>query len=137
MEIQELCVKNVCKKCKKESDRIGYYCSSCLQKKNKYERETAAFCRENKICPVCRKEKLYGKERHCPICRAKNTERKYKYRNTIIDKDREYKKTIYYKNKNKREQNNLCTRCGKEKHDMRYKLCAMCRYKICEYRKSL
>lgn len=137
METQELKAKNVCKKCKKESDRIGYYCTSCLQKKKEYERETSKFCREHGICPVCKKEKLFGTERHCPTCRAKNTERKSIYRNKIIDKDKEYKRMIYYKNKSIRESNNLCTRCGKEKHDSRYKNCAMCRYKISEYRKKL
>ena len=127
----------LCKKCGKQSDRNGYYCSSCLQKKNEYERATVNFCREHKICPVCKKEKLYGKERHCPLCRAKNTERKLKYRNTVLDKDKEYKKMIYYKNKEIREANGLCTRCGKEKNDLRYKLCGMCRYKIVEHRKTL
>lgn len=56
----------LCPKCGKPLDRKGFYCEECREKQTAYSRETREFCKQFKICPECRKNKLAGDEKICP-----------------------------------------------------------------------
>ena len=66
----------LCPRCGNALDRNGHYCSECLEKVNQYRRDNRAFYRENGICPVCGKEKLFGEEKQCILCRQKAYDRR-------------------------------------------------------------
>lgn len=67
------------------------------------------------ICPICRKEPLFGQEKTCPVCRAKNTEMTLKAR----EKDPEHYNKVHREwsriEYQRRKEQGLCVRCGKRK----------------------
>lgn len=111
-----------CQKCNKEIDREGYYCSDCLKKKNQYNRDTWIFCIEIGICPVCRKERIFGEEKTCPECRAKRANRKKPITEEQKERIRLQRRLCYYQ----RSEQGICTRCGKRKAMEGKKKCGIC-----------
>lgn len=108
-------INGLCPRCGKELDRDGHYCKSCLDKINKYSRETRGFRVENHICTYCGKVKVPKNERICPECRAKREN----YTKPLTDEQK-----IRYGKRFRTQQNSLfqerkvrgiCTRCGKNK----------------------
>lgn len=63
---------NCCVKCGNKLDRDGSMCSACCQKINLQAVEDRNFYQENKICPYCRKTKLWGDEHVCLECQVKS-----------------------------------------------------------------
>lgn len=120
---------NICWVCGNKKDRDGYYCSKCLIKKREDSKEQKIFYRSIGICPLCKKNRLFGSEKTCPECRAKESERIYRIRERDREKyNKEHnlcEKRIY----SERLKNGLCPRCGKIQTDKRYKLCSYCRNK--------
>ena len=62
---------NYCGACKKLSDRVGYYCSSCNGKRKKTAQPRVKKNKEKGLCGVC------GKQRdregyYCTVCRDKH-----------------------------------------------------------------
>ena len=119
-------INGLCPRCGKELDREGHYCSTCLQKNNDYQNETRAFLKSIGICPICRKEQLYGDERRCLECKAKTfgyvkpltEEQKIRYGNNF----KEYQRNLY----RERAEQNICTKCGKRKAKHNRKKCEIC-----------
>lgn len=133
-DYSEKCYRNrrengLCPRCGKTLDRKGYFCSSCLDKSNQYCRETRGFYRKIGICPVCRKESLFGEERQCIECREKAYARRNPYteeqRERYNSRVRSRQKSLYHE----RAENGICTRCGKRKADSGRKKCGACREK--------
>ena len=120
----------VCKKCKKVSDRQGYYCSECLEKHNKYQRETGKFMRLIGICPHCRKNEIVGDEKLCVSCSAYYYARNRKilkeetaeHRLVRLERMRKSKKRLYAQH----SADGICTRCGKRKAEPLKKKCRIC-----------
>ena len=116
----------LCTRCGKLLDREGHYCSECLLKANKYKRESRIFYKQNGICPVCCKERLFGDEKQCISCRQKAYDR----RKPLTD-DQKEKYSNRFKNQQKslyreRVEKGICTRCGKRKADTGNKKCRIC-----------
>ena len=107
-------------------DREGHYCSECLEKANKYNRETRRFCREHHICTECRKEIVYGDDKVCFECRAKINDRRKpltdEQKKRYGEKFKKQQKSMYQQ----RSEQGICTRCGKRKAATGRKKCAMC-----------
>lgn len=65
-----------------------------------------------RICPVCRKERLYEKERICPDCKIRHAEYCQKYykehKEKLNKRNSEYKKSLYLR----RKEQGLCVKCG-------------------------
>lgn len=116
----------LCVRCGKLLDRKGHYCSECNEKQNEYQRKTRKFCIENKICWVCRKNKVGRDETICPECRAKRysaikpltIERKEKYNKRF----KKQQKALY----KERKTNGICTRCGKRRAIQGKTKCGVC-----------
>jgi hypothetical protein len=118
--------EGLCPRCGKPLDREGHYCSVCVEKYNQYTRETRQYFIQNGICPVCRKEKLYGDEKTCIEC----LEKIYESRKPMNDEEREKYNESQRKRKKMqydfRSQNGICTRCGKRKAEKDRKKCRIC-----------
>lgn len=117
-------LNGLCPRCGKKLDRNGHYCRECLEKVNKYNRDTRKFLISIGICPICRKEKLFGDEKSCIICRGSRgkynitEEQRKKYNEKF-----RIKQKIVYQN---RSDNGICTRCGKRKAAAGRKKCNIC-----------
>ena len=107
-------------------DRVGSRCISCNEKFIEYQRQYRDFCRKLKICPCCKKEKLFGSEKQCITCRQKNYDRK---KPLAEEKRIEYNENF---KKNQRElykyrkENGICTRCGKHNAEPGKAKCRTC-----------
>lgn len=120
----------LCVNCGKPLDIAGVKCSKCHDRANKDRRELISWYKENRICPTCRKNSLFGDEKMCIECSAKRyTQRMSRY-NANPEKFKE-KDRIEQKSKYQRRSNNgLCVYCGKVKADEGYKTCSKCRNKL-------
>lgn len=61
----------LCVNCGKPLDIAGVKCSKCRDRTNKDRRELISWYKENGICPICRKNNLFGNEKECIECSAK------------------------------------------------------------------
>lgn len=120
---------NLCPRCGKPLDRQGHYCSECLQKTNEEQRKTRKYYLSIGICPVCRKEKLYGDEKQCLSCslKAKEYRENHTYPNQkqYVENHKIYSRNLY----KYRSEKGICTRCGKHKAAPGKKKCALCQQK--------
>lgn len=127
----------LCPRCGKKLDRKGHYCSECLKKVSQYNRENKKFYRDNGICPVCRKEKVFGDEKQCISCRQKAYER----RKPLTDEQKERYGSHFRKQQNslyrERAENGICTRCGKRTAEKGKKKCRICLDKDAEIHRKL
>lgn len=132
-EISHNCYKRrkdngLCPRCGKPLDRIGHYCTNCLKKSNEYSREVREWCKQNRICPECKKNKLFGDEHICPECLARKA--MYRANNPTSDEKRKennerlkkQQKTLYQQ----RKKQGVCTRCGKRPAVKPKAKCAVC-----------
>lgn len=118
--------KGVCSVCGKKLDRKGVYCIACRKKDNERKREDREYYRQNHICTVCGKERVYGEDKICFECRTKNVERiegrtedqKVKYRNRCVDANRKRRERL--------RKSGFCTECGKRKVEEGKKKCRLC-----------
>lgn len=122
--------ENRCVKCGKPLDRQGCRCTECLEKANKYQRDSRKFLQDIGVCPRCGKNKLFGDEKVCPECGAygytvamRSRERLGKEHYNEVHK--EWSKSTYQK----RKEEGICTRCGKRKADYGLTTCGICREK--------
>ncbi len=126
----------LCPRCGEKLDRQGYYCSKCLKKANDYNREVTEFCRQFKICPQCRKNKLFGDEKTCPECLAKKAEYNSKHpqdNKKYAENFKRQQKRLYQE----RKANGICTRCGKRKAYPGKAKCKICLDKdVLQHRKA-
>lgn len=121
----------LCPKCGKLLDRKGFYCEECKEKHTAYQRETRELCRQLRICPECRKNKLAGEEKICPECLAKKAE--YRANHPLNDDKRrknneafkQYSKNLYAE----RRKAGICVRCGKAKAVKSKAKCFICQSK--------
>ena len=121
----------LCPKCGKPLDRKGFYCEECREKQTAYSRETRELCRQFKICPECRKNKLVGDEKICPECLANKAE--YRANHPLSDDKRrknneafkQYSKNLYAE----RRKAGICVRCGKTKAVEGKAKCFICQSK--------
>lgn len=120
-----------CANCGKRliGDRKGKtLCTVCARKHTEYIRENRKFYLENRLCPICGKEKLEGDERNCPECRCK----KWIYKTNYLNSHPEQVEKKNENNRNRykfRKENNLCVGCGCELKDQKYSNCEKCRIK--------
>ena len=63
--------EKMCVKCGNALDRKGSLCNSCCQKSALQAVSDRKFYQNIKICPYCKKEKLFGDESVCLECSAK------------------------------------------------------------------
>jgi hypothetical protein len=120
--------KGLCPRCRKPMDRKGALCTSCRAKAIVYERETRAFLRANRICPYCRKNKLYENEKRCCDCYIKAAEYREKNKPTEEQRGR-YRRNFAAERKSlyqERSEKGICTRCGKRKANPGKKKCVFC-----------
>ena len=127
----------LCPRCGNPLDREGFYCSECVEKLNRYQRETRELRRLIGLCPTCGKEKLFGDEKQCITCRQKAHES----RTPLTDEQKEkYRKRFSERQKSLREERKaagICTRCGKRAAAPGRKKCEVCLEKDAElYRRK-
>lgn len=117
----------LCILCGNPLDREGVHCKKCREKINEEVRKDREFYAKNGICPRCRKNKLFGNEKVCPECAAKG------YENTMRTREGTHYNEVHRKwakeEYERRKQNGICTRCGKQKADSGYYTCGICRDK--------
>lgn len=110
-------------------------CLACTAKSNEYGRETRKKFLEIGICPMCKKEPLFGDEKSCPECRAWKTNLTEEYKKNNPEKVKIWNAK---KNQNIRErrverkEKGLCTECAKELKgdECNYSMCPRCRDKL-------
>lgn len=89
------------------------------------------------ICPVCKKERIYGDEKRCGECAEKhNAQQRQRYRNDIDNYKARKKANVKARTKRYEEQG-LCTKCGRNKVDKTKRWCESCRAKEREKCKRL
>lgn len=78
------------------------------------------------ICPVCKKEKLFGEEKECQACQANRYYRVLNYRRKHPKYDKIKRMETYYR----RSEKHQCTNCGIQlANDYQYKMCPKCQTK--------
>lgn len=96
------------------------------------------------ICPICKKEKLYGDERRCLTCKGKQAIYYHSVKNDT-DKYRERVKSKLEYDKlarRTRKANGICIECGKRKAKYNRVRCEICleksaeRTRLSRYRKE-
>ena len=109
-------------------------CQECADKQKKYLRENRQFFKDNNLCRVCGKNKLFGDEKTCPECLA--------YMAEVNKKSREKHggNSAYYKKDIKRlKENGICRGCRKRKVVEGKTYCEIClekkRIRSQEYRR--
>lgn len=116
----------LCPKCGKPKAEGRYYCDECREKENQRHRKDRVFYQSIGICPVCKKNKLFGDEKQCIECREKNYARRKKLteeaRAAVYAANNERAKRIYAE----RAKAGICTRCGKKKAVDGRKKCMRC-----------
>lgn len=119
----------ICVRCGELNDRKNVVlCSKCQNVQYNRQKEIRKWYTDNGICPVCRKEKLFGTEKRCLECNSKDylykqnhkplELQKIKWANNFSDKQ----KVIYAK----RAEEGICTKCGKYKAAQGRKKCYTC-----------
>lgn len=103
----------LCPRCGKELDREGHYCKNCKDKHNEYQMQVKEFCKSIGICPYCRKNKIYEKEKMCDICADKfrGYRKNWKPTDEYKAKCNEKRRILYADRLSK----GICVKCGKLK----------------------
>lgn len=111
----------LCTSCGKPVDRDGALCTACLEAKKQYNTESRERYISVGLCPICKKNEIFGIERSCRECRAKASEIDHKRTQQKIDRNRR----VY----NEQKALGHCPRCNKPKEDDGYSWCSDCRAK--------
>ena len=81
------------------------------------------FYQQMGVCPVCRKESLFGDEKECLECRATKYIESRKFRIKHPNYHSEWRRNLY----KKRSENHQCTYCGIDlDDDYKFKMCPKC-----------
>ena len=118
-----------CISCGGDLDRDGVHCTKCREKINEGVKLTRHYYQENRVCPRCLKNSLFGDEKVCPECNAIFANRAAKIRETDRESYNEKQKIMHKKMYDKRKEQGICTRCGKRKADEGHTTCSICRIK--------
>lgn len=86
------------------------------------------FYQNLKICPQCKKNRLLGEEKLCLECKAYAANKASERRKRNNDRAKELRNESYKRIAEYRNQNCLCTKCGKPMTD-NHKMCPACRSK--------
>lgn len=119
----------LCRLCGEPLDRDGTHCRACRDKLNKEAALERKFYQSQRICPECRKNKLFGDEKQCPECNAKF------YSQVILQREKNREEyNAYYrawrkKTFKERKEAGICIRCGKRKAEEGFSTCKLCREK--------
>lgn len=126
--------QGMCAECGGTLDTDRYTCSRCLERNRKKYRETKRWYVEHGICPICRKENIFGEEESCPECRAKHMnkhserlrlmteEEREEYKTKSRERSEECNRKRYRENKEK----GICVRCNKRKAQEGRAQCSIC-----------
>lgn len=87
-------------------------CEECTKKMSEDRAVTRQWCKDNKICPRCKRNRLFGDEKNCLDCREKMYYVNIASRNNNPNYQEE-EKTRRIRRENKRIEQGLCTKCGK------------------------
>lgn len=124
---KERAAAGLCSTCGGRLDTDGKTCSVCRKKsRNNYH-----WYQSIGICPVCKKEKLYGTEKTCPECKAKAAF----YAALRWEKMTESEREAQRKRKNEKDKikyhicknSNICVKCKKRKNERNCTMCSICR----------
>ena len=118
--------KGLCVGCHQKLDRVGVYCNACLIKERERHKKDRIWYIENGICPICRKQKLFGDERSCPECLAKDFARRERQDK---EKRKEIERKYYGRRKEIRQEyysKGICFQCRKRKIEDGKKKCRVC-----------
>ena len=92
-------------------------------------KEDRIFFLNLKICPICRRNRLYYGEKSCLECKAKKNEYNHRhyleYRDVITERQNKKHRELYAERKTQ----GLCVTCGKRKAVYGKVRCHMCLYK--------
>lgn len=105
-----------------------------------YQKKYRELAKVLKICPICRKRRLFGSEYYCLECNARIKEwHKKKYESMTPEQKKAYidhNTKIAKRKREQRKAQGICTRCGKNKASDGYFTCEACRRKNRVYRKE-
>lgn len=128
-QYQSLKNKGICVDCGKEKTEEGRIrCQSCLNRRSSERRKERLFYIEMGICPVCRKNKIYGDETVCLECKEKKSAYNHQYHETHKKDVDGYHKELYERRKVER----ICYQCGKRKAAYGRVRCEICLKKNAE-----
>lgn len=134
---KERAAAGLCTNCGGTLDTDGRMCSACREKYRTKKAESVQWYRSNGICPLCKKEKIFGDENTCPECRVRKTSynalRQEKMtegqKMQVCAMKRNRSKARYHRLK----EAGLCVRCGKRKSLENLTACNICRTKYNSY----
>ena len=85
------------------------------------------FYKRMGVCPMCRKESLFGSECACPECRAKNAEATARKRKRKKENEKIYERQQKKNLSDRRRAEGKCYVCGKDLNGDKHKACIRCR----------
>ena len=111
----------VCVSCGKEREDKNYVCcKSCRDNQKKYSSEARIFYLNLRICPRCKKNRLFGTEKTCIECLADiSEERKH-------GKKKKYSSQAYRSRISKMKENGICRGCAHRKVEVGKTYCSIC-----------
>lgn len=92
-----------------------------------YQAKERKALKEAKICPICRKEKLYGDERRCLECAIKDNQRQRERYWKDAEANRARIRASGKARTKRYKEQGLCSRCGRERDDKSKAQCYRCR----------
>lgn len=129
--------KGLCVNCRNPLEREGVLCDECKKQHASEMRKTREFYKQYGLCPRCGKNKLFGDEKVCLECSAKGYAYSMKNRRKKGKENyNKYQAELSRKTYKMRNENGICTRCGKKNADYGYKTCGICREKLRKYRRE-
>ena len=104
----------VCIGCGAVLDTDGKMCSKCREKASRDSMKEYWYYQNAGICPICKKEKLFGDEKACPECRSRRANTMAQNREKNRQKINQIAKISHKKAYYSRKDAGICTRCGKK-----------------------
>ena len=115
--------KGLCPNCGKEREDKNYVCcQSCRDYQKKYNKETRRFLLDIRICPKCKKNRLFGSEKTCLECLAEIAED----RRSGKIKRKKYNKQQYLFRISRMKENGICRGCTRRKVESGKTYCSIC-----------
>lgn len=117
----------VCILCGGKLDRCSaQYCTKCAEERKK----TRNMYISHGVCPICKKNSIFGDEKSCPECRVKNL--MYTRKANV---NRKHKSDMAKKIYNERKAEGICVKCGKNRSENGRVKCKKCLEKDIEIKK--
>lgn len=120
--------QGLCPKCGKEKNGDKKLCDACRN----YLKEYRELYIKHKVCPICKKEPLFGDEKSCPECRVEKLECNSRWKVNNPERAKESHAKSNVKNKAKMRAQGLCY-CGRKRGNKMYVYCERCRLKMAEH----